>query len=107
MPGYPPPPDEPSVEDQGLVDASASFEPGPDAISICGFKFPPTFKFSFGFKLPSLTLPLPPKFSFSIGINCDLDNPFDVSGGVEWGGGRKASGPRDPDDVDTEKYMRT
>jgi hypothetical protein len=105
MPGYPPPPDEPSVEDQVGVDASASFEPAPGAISICSFQIP-TFKFNLRFKLPSFSIPFPPTFNFSFKFKCDLGDPFDVSAGVEWGGGRKASGPRDPDDVDTEKYMR-
>jgi hypothetical protein len=104
--GYPPPPDAPAPDEQIGVETSASFEPGPTAFDICGFKFPPLPKFSFGFKLPSLKLPIPPKFSISIGINCSLENPFDVSAGVEWGGGRQSSGPRDPDDRDAEEYAK-
>lgn len=102
--GSPPPKDAPSTQAQDLVEADAGFATGPTAFDICGFKFPPLFRFSFGFKLPSLNLPLPIKFSFSLGINCSLDNPFDVSAGVTYGGGRKASGPRDPDDKDAEDW---
>ena len=104
MAGNPPPPDAPSLADQVGVDASASFEPGPTSISLCGFKFPPLFKFSFGFKLPSLKLPLPISFFFNLGINCDLDNPFDVSAGVNYGGNRAVLGPQDPDDKDAKEY---
>ena len=106
MAGNPPPPDAPPPDDQDLVTADASFEPGPSAVSLCGFAFPPTFKFSFGFKLPSLTLPLPINFFFNLGINCSLDNPFDLSAGVSAGGGRTALGPRDPDELAAEDYEK-
>ena len=103
--GTAPPPDAPPVDDQIAVEAGASFSPGPTAASICGFAFPPIFKLNFGFKLPPLPS-LSLSFNFSIGINCSLDNPFDVSAGVKYGGGRKASGPRDPDDKDAEEYAK-
>jgi hypothetical protein len=106
--GYPPPVDAPSVADQDIASANASFKPGPDAVSICGFKFPPKFNFSFGFNLPPLP-PFPPtfNFNFSLGINCSGDgNPFNVAGGVSFGGNRTSTGPRDPDDKDAEDYEK-
>lgn len=101
--GSPPPKDEPSTQSQDLVEADAGFAPGPTSFDICGFKFPPLFKFSFRFNLPTFELPTF-NFNFAIGINCSLDNPFDVSAGVSYGGGRKASGPRDPDYKDAEDW---
>lgn len=104
--GFPPPEDFPTPAQQDIVSADASFAPGPSASSICGFKFPPTFNFSFGFNLPPLPIPFKlPSFNISIMINCDLNNPFSLSGGVEYGGGRKATFDIDDDQRDTEIAM--
>lgn len=103
--GTSPPEDRPPPAEQDIVTGDAGFAPGPTSTSLCGFKFPPIFRFKFGFNLPAISLPLPISFTFSIGINCNLDNPFDVSAGVKYGGGRVSSGPRDPDEADREEYL--
>lgn len=66
------------------VSADVGFDaPALDSASLCGFKFPPIFKFSFGFVFPGISfdfaLPIP-----YIALTCDLNNP--VSAG--FGGGR-------------------
>lgn len=105
--GFPPPPDFPSPEEQSIVSAEASFEPGPSAASICGFKFPPKFNFAFGFNIPPLPIPFKlPTFSISLSINCDLSNPFSVSGGVSYGGGRVASFDTDNDELDEKRALQ-
>lgn len=101
--GSPPPKDNPPPEEQDIVTADAGFESGPDAIDLCGFKFPPLFKFSFGLNLPSIQLPTF-NFNLAIGLSCST-NPFDMSAGVKYGGGRVGSGPKDPDDADREEYL--
>lgn len=107
MAGSPPPPDFPSPESQDIVTANASFAPGPDAKSICGFKFPPKFNFGFGFNLPPLPLPFKiPTLDISFAINCDLDNPFSFSAGLKSGGGRVASYDLDDDERDTALAMK-
>lgn len=74
----------------GCVGVSADLgfsAPAVDSLSLCGFKFPPTFKFSIGFKLPGFVLELPLPFPLPwITLNCDLANPLSAG----WGGGRKA-----------------
>jgi hypothetical protein len=68
--------------------------------SLCGFAIP-SFLFILKFLLPPLPFPLPlPTFNFSIGLNCDLNNPINVSAGLTWGGGRKPSYDRDPDEAE-------
>jgi hypothetical protein len=99
MAGNFPPPDFPDPSEQDIVDADASFAPGPDAASICGFKFPPKLNFKFGLNLKLPKLPLPISFDFNFGLRCDFNNPFDVSAGVTAGGGRKALIDPDPDDL--------
>lgn len=107
MAGSPPPPDAPSVEDQNLISAGASFEPGPPALSLCGFALP-TFRLAFTLKLPNLPFPPPlPFFNFSLSLNCDLSNPLSVSGGLSYGGGRVASFDSDPDDIAIQQYEST
>lgn len=108
MPGSPPPPNFPTPEEQDIVTADASFQPGPDAKSICGFKFPPKFNFSFGFNLPPLPIPFKlPTIDISLAINCDLDNPFGFSAGVSFGGGRVASYDLDQDERDAALAMQS
>jgi len=100
VPNFPPP------EEQDLISASASFEPGPDAISLCGFAFPPKFNFSFGFNLPAIPIPFKlPTFDFSLGLNCSLDNPFSFSGNIAYGGGRVAQFDTNDDDEDYKTAM--
>lgn len=89
-----PPPEE---QDQDVVDAG--FEEGPPVAEICGFVIP-SFNFSLTLNIPFPDIDFPPKFFFSLGINCDADNPFDISGGVEWGGGRKPTPEEYPDPDD-------
>lgn len=104
--GNAPPVDFPPPEEQDLVTADASFEPGPDAFSICGFKFPPKFNFSFGFNLPPIPIPFKlPTFDISLGLNCSLDNPFSFSGNISYGGGRVASFDTDNDEEDYKIAM--
>lgn len=71
----------------GCVGVSADIgfgAPALDAVSICGFKFPPKFNFKFGFSLPALP-PFPPQIPFPwIVLNCDLSKPISLG----WGGGR-------------------
>ncbi len=99
--GFPPPQDFPTPQEQSIATANASFEPGPDAASICGFKFPPKFNFGYGFNLPPIPIPFKlPSFKLSLGINCDLDNPFSLSAGVSFGGGRVAQFDTDNDEQD-------
>ena len=106
MSGNEPPVDFPSPEEQDLVNADASFAPGPDAKSICGFKLPPKFNFSFGFNLPPIRFPFKfPTIDISFAINCDLDNPFSVSAGLSAGGGRVANVDTDDDEKDTAIAM--
>lgn len=72
-----------------LVEADVDFDPSPPtAQSLCGFKFPPTFSFGFGFNLPALPACLLDPMSCIpfpwLSLNCDLAEP--VSAG--WGGGK-------------------
>jgi len=99
--GSPPPPDfpDPTEQDAALVDGGLAI--GPPAASLCGFAFP-TFKFKISINIPFPVIPFPPKFFFSFGLNCDLDNPFAINGGVTVpGGGRKSTA--DPDPTQNEK----
>lgn len=91
--GFAPPPDAPPPEQQGIVSADAGFEPSPTGASLCGFTLP-GFQWSFAFNLPAFPpFDFPPDFSFFLGLNCDLSNPFTAS--VGFGGGRV--GTFDPD----------
>jgi hypothetical protein len=81
------------------VAVSATFDKPELTASPCEF----VLKFPF----PTLTIVLPtfvfppfplPIFSFSFAISCSLDNPIDVTAGLEWGGSRKALFDPDPDD---------
>lgn len=88
--GSPPPPDAPSPAQQDVVTADAGFAAGPPVASLCGFAIPSfMFKFGLNLKLPGFPPPLP-KFSLALGLNCDVNNPINLSGGVAFGGGRKA-----------------
>ena len=109
MPGVPPPPDLPSpsasVDPNALIPSipdvtvDLQFSLSPPVIALCGFALP-TFLFAFGVKLPKLPFPIPPKlptFSLSLGIDCMMHNPVNISKGVKWGGGRKSTSEPDPD----------
>jgi len=62
----------------------------------------------FNLNLPAIPFPPPlPFFSFSLSLNCDLNNPLSISGGLQWGGGRVASFDPDPDDVAIQQYEKT
>ena len=94
--GFPPPPAGPSPSSLAQTKLSASFAASPPVASLCGFALP-SFAFAIGFVLPTI-FPLPiPVFSISIGLNCSLTNPLDVSAGLSYGGGRVASSDPDPD----------
>lgn len=90
-----PPEDAPPPEEQDAVSAEAGFEEGPPLASFCGFVIP-SFIFSFSINIP-FSFDFPPKFFFALGINCDADNPFDISAGVKWGGGKKPNPSAYPD----------
>lgn len=97
--GTSPPADAPSPEDQDAASVDAGFAPGPPVATLCGFAFP-SFKPFLKIGIPIGGISFPPKiptFSPSLGLNCDVNNPLDVTAGVKWGGGRVASFDRDPD----------
>ena len=97
MAGSPPPvPGPPPAAAQASA-LAAGFQPSPMPVaSLCGFKLP-VFVFSLGFKQPTI-FPLPfPEFALSLGLNCSLENPIDVSAGVKFGGGRVSNADPDPD----------
>lgn len=77
----------------------AGFDAGPPAASLCGFAIPTIrFKFGFNFNLPGFSFP--PKLPIpylSLGLNCDLNNPLDLSAGLKPGGGRTSNAPPSPD----------
>lgn len=97
--GFPPPPDAPTPAAQAAADASFEFEPSPAGASLCGFQFPPMFNFSLSLRFKFPPFDFPPTFSFFLGFNCDLSNPFDVEFG--FGGGRVGTSDPDPFDADT------
>jgi hypothetical protein len=66
--------------------------------ALCGFTLP-VLRFAFGLRIPSIAFPPAlPIVLPSLGLNCSLDNPIDVTSGVPAGGGRTPNVPRDPDD---------
>lgn len=85
--GSPPPPDAPSLPDQAAISLSASFEPSPTGLEICGFAIP-GFSFNLSFRIPFPSFDFPPSFFFALALKCDLSNPIDADFGV--GGGRVA-----------------
>jgi hypothetical protein len=95
--GTPPPADAPPVEEQEQDLVDAGFAPGPPAASLCGFVFP-TFTFHLKFNIPfPPPFPFPPKFFFSFGLNCDLNNPLALDAGASVpGGGRVSTADPDP-----------
>jgi hypothetical protein len=63
----------------------------------CGFKLP-FLLFGFSFNVPEFDFPPKlPVFRLSIGINCLLSNPVNISAGVAYGGGRVSTSDPDPD----------
>jgi hypothetical protein len=100
--GFAPPTSGPTPSPPGTVSANAGpagfsvgSGPAPSAASLCGFQFPPTLFFKFGFTLPPLPqLPIP---HLSLGLNCNLSNPLSVNAGLTYGGGRTSNAPPDPD----------
>jgi len=100
--GFPPPPAGPPPTPPG-VSLDAGLADAPDAKSLCGFKFPPTLFFKFGFVIPSFGIQFPPPLptiKLSLALNCDLNNPLSVDAGVKWGGGRTPNADPNPDDLD-------
>ncbi len=94
--GFPPPPDGPSPDERAEVSADAEFKAGPPVLDLCKFKLP-SFLFKIKFKLPPINFPPKlPSFSLSLGLNCDLSNPLNVTAGVKFGGGRVSTGEPDP-----------
>lgn len=84
--GFEPPKDAPSPAVQDAATASASFEPTPGGLSLCGFSLP-FFKFNLSITLPAIPFPpFPPTFNFALGLNCDLSHP--LSAEFEFGGKR-------------------
>ena len=86
----------------GNIDVGKFEKPSLNA-SVCEFsiKIPiPTFDFA----LPTIPLPsLPiPVFSLSLTLSCSLDAPIDVSGGLDFGGGRFPCFDEDPDDAESD-----
>jgi hypothetical protein len=78
----------------GAVGGTVSTPEFPD---FCGFSLP-TASFSFGFVLPTISFPPElPDLRVSLGINCSLSNPVNISAGVPYGGGRVGSFDPDPD----------
>ncbi len=97
--GTAPPPDGPPPAQQQQIAADASFQAGPPVAQLCGFKLP-SLQFSFGFTLPPINFPPKlPSLQAAIGLNCDTDNPLDISAGLDWGGGRVGTQDPDPDDL--------
>ncbi len=77
--------------------ANASFTKPELNASPCAFSLQLP-KFSIGFQLPPFAFPPPlPGFNFSFKLSCDLKNPIDVSGGLDFGGGRFSCSDPDPD----------
>lgn len=86
MPGYPPPPDAPSVPEQKAAEQAVSLAPAPTGASLCGLTIP-GFAFNLSFRLPNPLgdiLDFPPSLNLAIGLKCDLDDPIDAP----FGGGR-------------------
>lgn len=96
--GFPPPPDAPDLPEQEAIGASASFQPAPTGLEICGFAIP-GFGFNFSFRIPFPDFDFPPSWFFALALKCDLSNPIDADFGV--GGGRVAA-PVEGLDVDFE-----
>ena len=74
------------------------FPKSPDA-QICGFSLALP-RFSLGLNVdPGLLLPLPPlpTFHLSFALSCDPSHPVDLTGGVEFGGGRTPNNDPSPD----------
>ena len=95
--GSPPPPDAPPVAQQATSQANAGFAAGPPIGQICGFTVP-GFTFKLLPSLPPISFPPPiPTFSLSIGLNCSLSNPLNISAGLAYGGGRVSNADPDPD----------
>jgi hypothetical protein len=87
----------PSVAIPG-VDFSVGLPVSPNALTLCGFTFPPAIFFDFGFSLGGFEFPPKlPVLTLGLSINCSLSNPLSVSAGIKWGGGRASNAPSDPD----------
>lgn len=97
--GSPPPPDSPSPEQQDASAVEAGFKQGPAVGDLCGFKLPSLiFEFGLNLDLPFAFPPTIPIPKISLGLTCDLTNPIDVTAGIAYGGGRKATFDPDPDE---------
>jgi len=86
------------VPDAPSVDLDAGFEPSLPVAALCGFKLP-FLRYALKYRVPGFSFP--PKLAIpfpSLGLNCSLNNPIDVSSGLPAGGGRKSTIPKDPDD---------
>lgn len=100
--GFPPPPDAPSPEEQDMVSVGAGFQPSPMAVELCGFALPFPY-LGINIRIPNIPFPPElPSFLLAFGLNCDLDNPIDVTAGVGYGGGRVAGYDSSPDDNVTD-----
>ena len=103
MPGVSPPTNFPTPPQApggsgASIGVSPSFGAGPPILTICGLSLPLlAFLLGLKIKIPGFPPPLPFPF-LAISLNCSLDNPFNVSAGVSYGGGRQATYDQNPDD---------
>lgn len=85
----------------GKIELGLELQEFKPSLEFCGFKLALTIP-GLSFKLPTINFPpqidLFISFDLALGINCNLENPLNVTGGVKFGGGRKPNADPDPDD---------
>ena len=73
------------------------FDSGSLSAEGCELKFGPP-QFSLGFNPPPFNFPPKlPKIPLSLVLSCDPSKPLKLTADLQWGGGRKASAPKSPD----------